>query len=110
MQLASWRETLSGPALTPIVALAHVLAQFLSASPIGRGLGPYTLIGPTRRRGLESQGKNSDWLSLNHMPTSEPITVATDLAIVLMFYCPTQWLETDHVYYLEVRSPVEVSS
>ena len=45
---------------------------------------------------LESQGKNSDWLSLNHMPTSEPITVARDLAIVLIFYCPTQWLKTDH--------------
>ena len=36
----SWRETLSGPALAPITALANMLAQFLSASPVGRGQAP----------------------------------------------------------------------
>ena len=93
-----WRETLSGPALAHITALAHALAQFLLASPIGQGPGAiYRYRSHQEKRLLlESQGKNSDWLSLNHMPTSEPITVARDLAIVLIFYCPTQWLKTDH--------------
>ena len=30
------------------------------------------------------------------MPASEPITVARDLAIVLIFHYPTQWLKTEH--------------
>ena len=47
------------------------------------------------------------------MPTSGPITLARDLAIVFISYCHTEWLKTDYIYYLmvlEVRSPVEVSS
>lgn len=45
------------------------------------------------------------------MPASEPITVARDLAIVLIFFItPAQWLKTEHCLLSEVRSPVEVSS
>lgn len=90
---------------------SYQLLQLAGPMPLA-GLGPSILRALTKRSllFLRVSGKVSDWLSLNHMPISGPITVARDLVIVFIFYGQARCLKTDiyHLTVLKVRSPVEV--